>query len=136
MKYLSLACGISIALIVLSSSNELLFAQEKKPLTAEEIDRLQSLQDLMHSLDALQVAADRLTQAKYHDCLKAFGHTVFCECLRDTAPVAIGFQTYVRIITTNKQELNYNQLNEEDKKIVDATHKARETCVGRLRASR
>src|SRR5688572_19775138 len=79
--------------------------------------------------------AARLTQAKYHDCLKAFGHTVFCECLRDNAPVSVGFQTYVRVITTNKQRLKSDKLDEQDRKIVDATHTAREMCVKRLQPS-
>jgi hypothetical protein len=134
MRRIYTAVGSLIFFITIVSGGS--SGQVKKPLTADDIDQLKSLEDMISSLDELRMAADRLTRAKFQDCLKAFGYLPFCECLRDKAPVSIGFQTYVRLLTTSKVDLNYKQLNEQDRKLVDATYQAREACVASLPKAR
>lgn len=131
MKNLAFGVSFGIGLLLLINTSQWLFGQTKKSLTAEQIEQLRALDELQGSLDRLKVAGDALIKEKFYDCVKSFDYP-FCECLRDNLPVGVGFQTYVRIITANKQDLNYAQLNPEDKKMVDVTYQAREKCVRQL----
>jgi hypothetical protein len=62
-------------------------------------------------------------------CLTAVANEPFCECLRRNLPVVINFLGYVHIVTQTKEELKYNTLSAEDKKIVDSTRNARDQCI-------
>jgi hypothetical protein len=61
--------------------------------------------------------------------MKAFGNTEFCECIADKSPVAINFVGYVTILAETKEDLKYDQLSPDDKKLFDATRAARDECV-------
>ena len=62
-------------------------------------------------------------------CLRAFGHKQFCDCLSRELPKTQSFDSYVFFITTNKSELNYDKLPDDDRELIDSADHARETCV-------
>jgi hypothetical protein len=107
-------------------------AESKEPLTVQEIQRLQSLKNILKSIDELKVAADRFVEEKFYHCMRAFGHNNFCSCLKEALPVGASFITYVSSVTNDKRDLKYDQLGEDDRKIVDRSLNARETCVKAL----
>ncbi len=112
------------------------FAQTKQPFmppAVKEIEKLQSLQNIVDTINDYRLAAESMVTVKFSDCLKAFGNNPFCSCIRDQTPVGIGFQGYVRIMTTPKEELNYDKLSDQDRRIIDNTHTARNLCVGSIK---
>ena len=70
-----------------------------------------------------------ITRQKYSDCMKAFGNQKFCQCLRDKSPVGIDFASYIKVVTTTKEELGYAKSDKETKQLIDNALKAREACV-------
>lgn len=111
------------------------FANEKqgssKPMSAEQIQKLDSIEKAKEALDKLQQLTDSITRQKYYDCLMAFGDQIFCQCIADNLPVSVSFELYVRIVKTSKDELGYSELDQENKSIVDVTLNVREKCVGK-----
>ena len=104
-------------------------AQSKTPLTVQEIEKLQNLQNAIKSIEELEAATERFVEEKFYHCMRAFGHNSFCSCLKNSLPVIASFPTYVRSVINDKRDLNYNQLGEDDRKIIDGSLKTRETCV-------
>lgn len=104
------------------------FAQEKQMLV-DKVDQLQKLDDAKNKLDQLKNLIDSSAREKYYKCVKAFGDNKFCKCLSDNLPVVDTFEDYIVIVTSSKDELNYNNRTKEDKEIIDLTYKAREMCV-------
>jgi hypothetical protein len=104
-------------------------APPTKPPTLEELDRTGQLDDFIGRLTELQALAGRLSKQKYAQCVRAFGHAAFCECLTNKTPVGASFDTYVRVVTSTKDELSYANLTKDDKALVDTTIAAREECV-------
>ncbi len=98
-------------------------------MSAEQIQKLDSLNHAMESLDKLKNLTDSMTRRKKSDCLKAFGNQDFCQCLSDNLPVSVSFQLYVTIVTTPKDKLGYSELDQENKGVVDVAINAREKCV-------
>ncbi len=62
-------------------------------------------------------------------CLRAFGHKQFCDCLSRQLPVTQSFDSYIFFITTEKEDLNYRNLNSDDRQLIDNAAQARELCV-------
>jgi hypothetical protein len=122
-----------IVFIVCLIFNVSAFASENQnpaeKMSAEQIQKLDSLNHAMESLDKLGKLADSMTRQKKSDCLKAFGNQDFCQCLSDNLPVPVSFELYVTIVTTPKDKLGYSELDQENKDIVDVTINAREKCV-------
>ena len=85
------------------------------------------------AVEAIQTLTKRQTTQRYYGCLKAFGHKEFCTCLRDKSPWILSFNDYIKIVTSTKEELNYEQLKEDDKKLVELTLKVREQCVAKVK---
>ena len=104
------------------------FAQEKQ-LPVDKVDEIQTLDDIKNKLDQLKNITDSMTQEKYYKCVKAFGDNKFCKCLSENLPIVDTFEDYITIVTSTKDELGYNKRNDDDKKTIDLTYKAREMCV-------
>lgn len=124
-----------ISAIVLSLPGYV-FAQEVgqggKPLTAKQIEEFQGLDELESLLGKLEYLSEEMFKEKYYMCLKAFGHAPYCKCLKEKLPMGVSFYSYINIITTSKEKLNYNQLKGEDKVFVDKSIAARELCVAKV----
>ena len=106
--------------------------QGGKPLTAKQIEKLQGLDELENLLGKMKYLSEEMFKEKYYMCLKAFGHAPYCKCLKDNLPMGVSFNTYINIITTSKEKLNYNQLKGDDKVFVDKSIAARELCVAKV----
>lgn len=122
-----------IVFIVCLIFNISAFASENQnsaeQMSAEQIQKIDSLNHAMESLDKLEKLTDSMTRQKESDCLKAFGSQNFCKCLSENLPVPVSFELYVTIVTTPKDKLGYSELDQENKDVVDVTINAREKCV-------
>ncbi|MGC2165443.1 MAG: hypothetical protein WA632_05460 [Gallionella sp.] len=74
------------------------------------------------------VADNDVVSHKYSDCMKAFGNTKFCQCLRDKTPEAIDFRDYVKVLTTPKAGLGYADADKNMQVVIDNTLKIGEVC--------
>jgi hypothetical protein len=117
-------------MLALACDSGALIAQQK-PLTLEQLEQLQTFDEARNSLDRLRAMVEIGTREKRTQCIRAFGAPGFCECLTTNLPVGASFQGYVQIVTTTKTDLQYQSLSVEDRKMVDAVTKARETCVAK-----
>ena len=83
----------------------------------------------LESMDELRSLRDTMVHEKRVKCLEAFGHDGFCSCLASKLPVILGLDGYVKIVTLKREDLDYDNLSEDDKKIVDTAYDARNQCV-------
>jgi len=121
------------------------FAQVSTNRPPPSLDAIQQVKELEKKIDqgndALQALAkleatiDREARDKYLACMQAFGSEPFCVCLRDETPAVITFAGYVHIVTSTKEELGYDKLDEEDKGVVDKVLAVREHCVANMAAT-
>ncbi len=58
-----------------------------KPLTKEQIEALESLDEVTESFDAMDKAFNSMMKARNNSCLKAFGHEIFCKCLNENLAI-------------------------------------------------
>lgn len=106
------------------------FAQQDLPL--EQRQKLADIEKAIAAMNKLKAMSEEISQEKKQACLKAFGHTKFCGCLADHAPIALSFQQYISVVTHSKDENKYSTLNSENKKIYDLALAARDQCVKQL----
>ena len=65
----------------------------------------------------------------HHQCLAAIGHETFCACLRDNMPVFAAdadFIFYVVVVNATKEELEYERMNETQRRVFDKTLETRD----------
>ncbi len=95
----------------------------------EEINQNEAKEEIFNASNDIEKLVTRTSEKKYRNCLKAFGHNDFCQCLAHKTPVSINFYQYVIITTNDKEELGYSVVNEETKGLIDNALKARKICV-------
>lgn len=117
-----------ILMIVLLVFPLMSFAQEKQ-MPVETVDEIQKLDSIKNKAEQLKSLVDSIAQDKYYKCVKAFGDNKFCKCLSENLPIVDTFEDYITIVTSTRDELNYNNRNDDDKKTIDLTYKTREMCV-------
>jgi hypothetical protein len=105
--------------------------QPSGKLTAEQIQEIDDLNNLRDKIDELKNLSKSITRQKYSDCLMAFGDNQFCNCLAENLPVTVDFKLYIYLLTTPKHEIDYDNLDQKDKDVVDTTLSVREKCVGK-----
>jgi hypothetical protein len=101
------------------------FAQNSSDLKI--VEQNESFEKIKNSLEQLKVSAEKITTQKYYDCLKVVGNNQFCTCIRDNLPVSVDWDMYNFILTSDKQALR-NNVNENDKNLIELTFKARNMC--------
>jgi len=120
-------------LSLLFTFNSFCLSQEpsstKKTPSHERLEQLQQDDDFLKLMDKMKVVEERMSQNKRYNCIKAFGHAGFCNCLIDELPVGLSFKDYIIIVTSTKEELGYDKLSKDDKKMVDKVITARDLCV-------
>ena len=104
----------------------------QKPTAPKSIEQTGSLKQALDSIDDLKASFERHSKKKYSDCMKAFGSDVYCACVRDNSPVGIDFGAYIQIVTSSKDELKYDSLEEENKKLINKTLEVRDVCVQKI----
>jgi len=61
--------------------------------------------------------------------MKAVGKADLCKCLSIKLPTSIDFVGYVSIVGGARENLNYDKLSADDKKLVDTVRASRNACV-------
>lgn len=112
-----------VALLSILIFCSLALAQQKQ-MPVDKIDEMQFANTMIGF-------TYKIVQEKYDKCLKAFGDDLFCECLRVNLPALVTFQDYITIVTSTKEELQYQDLNDAAKKAVDKTYNVIEICVNK-----
>lgn len=97
--------------------------------TLQEQERQRALDDFDNASKAALQAVDNLGKAKKRACLTAVANEALCSCLSEKLPLKISFSDYVAIVTVTKEELGYEKLSPDDKKIVDLTRGTRDQCI-------
>lgn len=99
-------------------------------------DRQKTLQELQTEEfllgGTLWERVERVAKKKNIQRLKAFPDEAFCTCLADKIPMSFSMIHYVTIVTMSREDLGYDQLSEDERKAVDVTIQARETCAGEV----
>jgi hypothetical protein len=95
----------------------------------EQQEQLNQIEKAVTAIDDLAALTDKMGKEKRHQCMTAVANEPFCECLGEKLPVVINFLGYVHIVTQTKEELKYNTLSAEDKRVVDNTRNARDQCL-------
>lgn len=78
---------------------------------------------------ALHPRTDSQTRRRRADCMKVVGHTTYCECMTHRVPAVLEFADTVNLLVMSNEQLNYKQLPDNGKRIVDNTRRARDLCV-------
>lgn len=117
----------TIAIIALIASSPVLCQ------TLQEQERLKARDDFDSAAKAVRQAVDDLGKATKRQCLTAIANEALCSCLAEKLPIKINFVQYVSIITLTKEELGYDMLSPDDKKIVDLTRGTRDQCIASKR---
>ena len=101
----------------------------KQNMTTKEVEEQANLNEVIDFAEDVMVKSRDQSDDRFIKCLKSFGHTKFCGCIRDELPAYQSIDSYFFIITTDKDELNYAELSGDDKALIDNTHKTRDKCV-------
>ena len=130
MKPVLLVLVLLCPQLVLAGNTQTLEELERQEKAdAQMYKTTKSFQKLEQSAQELSTLVEEMSRKKETNCLKAFGNSKFCACLREKTPVGISFMGYIQVTTSTKEELKYNSLSKQDKEMVDNTLKAREQCV-------
>jgi len=92
------------------------------------VNRIQLLEIQIQQLKELR-EQQKLSVEKEQHCIKVVGTDKFCKCIAEKLPNDVGFEKYVHILVSTPEELRYESLKPEEKKLIDAVHASREKCV-------
>lgn len=66
----------------------------------------------------------------HEQCLNAFGHVGFCDCLRSSVPVGVGgFLGYVVAVASPLSDAKMARLDEDSRRLIEMSIAARDKCV-------
>ena len=99
------------------------------PMPLERQEQVEQLNKAQSAIDNIIANIDESTTIKKDQCMKVFGNTAFCNCIAEKSPVGITFVGYISIVIGTKEDLKYDMLSSDDKKLIDVTRKARDECV-------
>ncbi len=119
---------ILMTLLVLSVFSSASFSNEGSPSTIEELETEEFLID-----GTLAQRIDREVKRKYIQCMRAFPHKKFCNCLSSNMSLVFNMLQYTLVVTISKEALEYDKLSEDEKKAVDVTIEARELCADKIK---
>ena len=118
---------IVVIIVVLSAASSVLGQDtQQEPTNLQQLDQQLIDQQL---IDQFHGRTNLATEGRYYDCMKTFGHEGFCSCLRDRAPAISTFDLYVQVVTSTKEELEYDSLDLDWQELVDGAIATREECV-------
>lgn len=66
---------------------------------------------------------------RYEQCMRAFGHDWFCDCLRNNLGVGITFRQYVSFTMHSASELGYAEWTPQEREVADHVWNVRDLCV-------
>lgn len=91
----------------------------------ELLRKIEQLERQLRELKQVQKSSG----AKMEQCMSATGVKNLCSCLTEKLPADITFEQYVHSVVGTKQELGYDGMSVEQRKLVDAAVAARDACV-------
>jgi hypothetical protein len=97
--------GIVVFAVVISSD----------ALSQQSLQQLEGISQFEQAL----AAVDAIKQRKKIQCVMAIANRALCACLAQKLPVSTYFRSYPSIAKQEKEGLEYRQLSDADKKIVD-----------------
>lgn len=121
-----------LILLICFMEISLSFAEDRpvnETKSLEEIELNESQKEISDILKNMSELFLRIEAEKKLQCIKAFGHNDFCNCISEKSPSGLSFLGYIIAVSNTKEELNYSNLSEEDRGMVDNARKAREECV-------
>ncbi len=102
----------------------------------ERLEENEKVEKALSTLSKVEVLLDNMMRDNKTRCLKAFGHELFCNCLSDNMPgpgmIVLSFYEYIAATTKSKEDLKYNQLPDDQKKMIDSLRQLRGKCVEEL----
>jgi hypothetical protein len=101
--------------------------------TLQDQERQKAADEFDSAAKAALQAVEDMGKATKRQCLTAVGNEALCTCLTEKLPMRINFVQYVSIITLTKEELGYDKLSPDDKKMVDLTRSTRDQCIAKSR---
>jgi len=109
-------------LFCLTVSASAVYAQD------DVMDRIRLLEQQIQELKALK-QQQAVTEVKMEHCMKAVARERFCSCVSEGLPREVSFEQYVHTLVTSRENLGYEAMPSEQKKVVDATVAVREKCI-------
>lgn len=106
------------------------YATDASTSTKKSLEHQEQIEASKKALVLLEQARSLLEEEALESesqCIKAVGISEFCKCISWKSPG--NFIQYVTIISQTKDELNYDRLSKDDKKVVDNVRNAREECI-------
>jgi hypothetical protein len=94
-------------------------------------DVLEKIRVLEQQIQELKLLKEQqaVASVKFDDCMKATAREKFCSCLRSNLPAEVGFEQYIHILVTPREKIGYGTMPDQQRKTVDATIAARESCI-------
>jgi hypothetical protein len=99
------------------------------PMPLDKQEQVEGLHNAIGILNIMKADIEQVAMEKKNQCMKAIGDTQFCDCIAEKSPSGITFTEYVAILVSTKDDLKYDELSPEDKKMVDNARKSRDQCV-------
>ena len=98
----------------------------------EQLEQLERLDKAVEVIDKMDAELNSMIRIRRAECLRAFGHESFCDCVMDALPVAWSFTDYIFITTRAKEQNNYANLDGEYRSAYDKVPAIRNQCVAKL----
>jgi len=101
------------------------------PMPLDQQEQLEAKQRVSRAIGSMADALLQFAELRESQCLKAIGDSGFCKCIAYNSPSEISFVEYVTLVAATKEDMKYDQLSAEDKKLVDAARASRDLCVSK-----
>jgi hypothetical protein len=97
-------------------------------------DVLPALDDLWSTTPLAAIEESRSfavakVNVRREQCMRAFGHDWFCDCLRNNLGVGITFRQYVLFTMHSAAELGYADWTPQERAVADHVWNVRDLCV-------
>jgi hypothetical protein len=121
--------GIIFIFVLFMSSAYAAAEDTPSPMPLDTQEQAAQINRALTALDNYKASINQFVADKTAECMKAIGNPDFCSCIANKSPGNISFVGYVQIVTKTKEELEYDSLTPEHKKMVDLSRTARDQCV-------
>lgn len=119
----SIASALTLSEVAFSQGSP---AETTKPSNDEAIE---SIDRGIRELDTLWQQGEAMMAAERDQCLNAFGHERFCECVLDSSPIVLGFRGYVTAAAMTEVEFRQAALDAETRDLFATARAVRNKCV-------
>lgn len=104
-------------------------AYADRNLTLEERESLHEHEQTFLLFASSPTTVPRILEEREHQCIQAFSHDAFCQCLTSKLDTTVSFEDYIVAVTTSAKQLHLKNLSEEDRRVIEEVRFAREQCV-------